>query len=43
MPFVPDDFSRGLREGSLGALYLANVRDLDGNKRCAIHRAKREA
>jgi catechol 2,3-dioxygenase-like lactoylglutathione lyase family enzyme len=30
----------GLREGSLGPLYLAYVRDPDGHKLCAIHRAK---
>ena len=30
----------GLREGSLGAMYLAYVRDPDGNKLCAIHRVK---
>lgn len=28
----------GLREGSLGAMHLAYVRDPDGNKLCAIHR-----
>lgn len=28
----------GLREGQLGALYLAYVRDPDGNKLCALHR-----
>jgi catechol 2,3-dioxygenase-like lactoylglutathione lyase family enzyme len=28
----------GLRQGSLGALYLAYVRDPDGHKLCAIHR-----
>ncbi|MEO7150453.1 MAG: VOC family protein [Burkholderiaceae bacterium] len=28
----------GLREGKLGALYLAYVRDLDGNKLCALFR-----
>jgi len=28
----------GLRDGKLGALYLAYVRDPDGNKLCAIHR-----
>ena len=28
----------GLREGSLGAMYLAYVRDPDGNKLCALHR-----
>jgi catechol 2,3-dioxygenase-like lactoylglutathione lyase family enzyme len=32
----------GLREGSLGAMYLAYVRDPDGNKLCALHRVKRE-
>lgn len=30
----------GLRDGSLGAMYLAYVRDPDGNKLCAIYRAK---
>lgn len=30
----------GMREGSLGAMYLAYVRDPDGNKLCAIYRAK---
>ncbi len=30
----------GLRNGSMGALYLAYVRDPDGNKLCAIHRPK---
>lgn len=30
----------GLREGSTGALYLAYVRDPDGNKLCALHRPK---
>ncbi len=28
----------GLREGNLGALHLAYVRDPDGNKLCALHR-----
>ncbi len=28
----------GLREGKLGALVLAYVRDPDGNKLCALHR-----
>jgi catechol 2,3-dioxygenase-like lactoylglutathione lyase family enzyme len=32
----------GLREGSLGPMYLAYVRDPDGNKLCAIHRAKQD-
>lgn len=30
----------GLREGNMGPLYLAYVRDPDGNKLCAIHRPK---
>jgi catechol 2,3-dioxygenase-like lactoylglutathione lyase family enzyme len=30
----------GLREGSLGAMFLAYVRDPDGNKLCAIYRVK---
>ena len=30
----------GLREGALGAMYLAYVRDPDGNKLCALHRPK---
>jgi catechol 2,3-dioxygenase-like lactoylglutathione lyase family enzyme len=32
----------GLREGPAGALYLAYVRDPDGNKLCALHRPKVE-
>ncbi len=28
----------GLRQGGLGALHLAYVRDPDGNKLCALHR-----
>lgn len=28
----------GLREGKLGAMYLAYVRDPDGNKLCAFHK-----
>ena len=31
----------GLREGSLGAMVLAYVRDPDGNKLCAVHRPKK--
>ncbi|MGY3038601.1 catechol 2,3-dioxygenase-like lactoylglutathione lyase family enzyme [Rhodanobacter sp. TND4EL1] len=27
----------GLREGNMGAMYLAYVRDPDGNKLCALH------
>lgn len=30
----------GLREGSMGAMHLAYVRDPDGNKLCAIYRGK---
>ena len=30
----------GLREGKLGSLHLAYVRDPDGNKLCALHRPK---
>ena len=30
----------GLREGSLGPIHLAYVRDPDGNKLCAVHRPK---
>lgn len=32
----------GLREGGLGAMHLAYVRDPDGNKLCAIHHVRRE-
>lgn len=32
----------GLREGKMGALYLAYVRDPDGNKLCALYRPKVE-
>jgi len=28
----------GVREGGTGKLYLAYLRDLDGNKLCALHR-----
>lgn len=30
----------GLRQGGMGPLYLAYVKDPDGNKLCALHRAK---
>lgn len=30
----------GLREGAMGAIHLAYVRDPDGNKLCALYRAK---
>ena len=33
----------GLREGGLGPLFLAYVRDPDGHKLCAIHRPKKNA
>lgn len=32
----------GLRDGSLGTMYLAYVRDPDGNKLCAIYRVKQD-
>ena len=32
----------GLRSSSLGSMYLAYVRDPDGNKLCAIHRIKQD-
>jgi catechol 2,3-dioxygenase-like lactoylglutathione lyase family enzyme len=32
----------GLREGNLGVMHLAYVRDPDGNKLCALHRPKTE-
>ncbi|WP_024574292.1 MULTISPECIES: VOC family protein [unclassified Afipia] len=33
----------GIREGGGVKLYIAYLRDLDGNKLCAIHRLPREA
>lgn len=33
----------GLREGPTGALYLAYLRDPDGNKICALHRPAKPA
>jgi catechol 2,3-dioxygenase-like lactoylglutathione lyase family enzyme len=30
----------GVREGAMGKMYLAYLRDLDGNKICALHRMK---
>jgi catechol 2,3-dioxygenase-like lactoylglutathione lyase family enzyme len=30
----------GIREGQMGPMYLAYVRDPDGNKLCALHRPK---
>lgn len=32
----------GLRDSGLGGMYLAYVRDPDGNKLCAIHRVRKE-
>lgn len=32
----------GLRDGALGAMHLAYVRDPDGNKLCAIYRVRKE-
>jgi catechol 2,3-dioxygenase-like lactoylglutathione lyase family enzyme len=32
----------GLREGSLGAMHLAYVRDPDGHKLCAIYRVRKD-
>ena len=32
----------GVREGPAGKLYLAYLRDLDGNKLCALHRIARQ-
>lgn len=32
----------GMRDGSLGPMYLAYVRDPDGNKLCAIYRVKQD-
>ncbi|SEN08879.1 Catechol 2,3-dioxygenase [Sphingomonas gellani] len=31
----------GIRQGSVGPLYLAYLRDPDGNKLCAVHRMPR--
>jgi len=33
----------GFREGAVGKLYLAYLRDPDGNKICALHRPAKEA
>ncbi len=35
---TPCEDPPGIREGSAGKLYLAYLRDLDGNKICAMHR-----
>lgn len=34
------EYAPGLRNGSFGPIHLAYVRDPDGHKLCAIHRAK---
>jgi catechol 2,3-dioxygenase-like lactoylglutathione lyase family enzyme len=35
---TPCENPPGIREGSAGKLYLAYLRDLDGNKICVLHR-----
>jgi catechol 2,3-dioxygenase-like lactoylglutathione lyase family enzyme len=35
---APCEEPPGVREGSVGKLYLAYLRDLDGHKLCALHR-----
>lgn len=35
---TPCEDPPGVREGSVGRLYLAYLRDLDGHKLCALHR-----
>jgi len=35
---TPIEDPPGIRQGSFGALYLAYLRDPDGNKLCALHR-----
>jgi catechol 2,3-dioxygenase-like lactoylglutathione lyase family enzyme len=35
---TPCEGPPGVREGSVGKLYLAYLRDLDGHKLCALHR-----
>jgi catechol 2,3-dioxygenase-like lactoylglutathione lyase family enzyme len=37
---TPIEQPPGLREGSMGAMHLAYVRDPDGNKLCALYRVK---
>lgn len=37
---TPIEEPPGLREGRLGAVYLAYVRDPDGHKLCAMHRPR---
>ena len=40
---VPIEDPPGVREGPTGQLYLAYVRDPDGNKLCALHRVPAQA
>ena len=40
---TPCEDPPGLREGPAGKLYLAYVRDPDGNKICALHRPPKAA
>ena len=37
---TPIEDAPGLREGAMGAMHLAYVRDPDGNKLCAMYRVK---
>ena len=39
---TPIEEPPGLREGGVGAMHLAYVRDPDGHKLCAVHRVKQE-
>jgi catechol 2,3-dioxygenase-like lactoylglutathione lyase family enzyme len=39
---TPIEDPPGIREGSFGPLYLAYLRDPDGNKLCALHRVPAE-
>lgn len=38
----PDEDPPGVRQGTFGPLYLAYLRDPDGNKLCALHRMPAE-
>lgn len=40
---TPAEAPPGIREGALGPMYLAYVRDPDGNKICAIHRVQQNS
>ena len=39
---TPIEDAPGVRQGSFGSLYLAYLRDPDGNKLCALHRMPAE-